>query len=102
MAIVECGMFWLTSLFLFLCGSAAFTLKLVTAAAGLMSPDVGVWSSVLQILQFLNQVLGIMQIQFLLRWRLFRFVFGGQDVDVSIEEKLVEHIVKDGISAVHA
>merc|ERR550537_1414384 len=50
------------------------------------------WVGMRHVVGFLIQVLGIVQIKKLLRWRLFRFIFGGQDAEVSIEEKLVERI----------
>lgn len=91
-AVVEVSTFWFWSLFLFLCGVAAFTLKLAFTADNLFDPGVNIRVAMLQILGLLIQVLGLVQIPKLLRWRLFRFIFGGQDAEISTEEKLVERI----------
>eukprot|EP00746_Dinoflagellata_sp_MGD_P007205 gnl/MRDRNA2_/MRDRNA2_114219_c0_seq1.p1 gnl/MRDRNA2_/MRDRNA2_114219_c0~~gnl/MRDRNA2_/MRDRNA2_114219_c0_seq1.p1 ORF type:complete len:699 (+),score=121.66 gnl/MRDRNA2_/MRDRNA2_114219_c0_seq1:146-2242(+) len=91
-AAVEATVFWIWSLFLLLCGVAAFTLKVGFIADNLFDPRVNVCVGMMHVLGFLIQVLGIVQVQKLLRWRLFRFIFGGQDAEVSIEERLVERM----------
>jgi len=71
-------------------GAAAFTLKLAHTSAVLFDPDVNLAMTFLSILAFLNQALGIVYVRGLLRWRLFRFIFGGADAHTSDEEVFVE------------
>jgi len=88
-AAVEVTVFWLWSVFLLLCGVAAFTLKLSFTADNLFDPRVNARVGMLHVVGFIIQVLGIVRVGKLLRWRLFRFIFGGQDAEVSMEERLV-------------
>lgn len=64
-------------LFLFV-GFKAFVVKFAQAAAYLPTADEKLWS-LIQILLFANQMLGIISINIFMRERLFRFVFGGVD-----------------------
>ena len=63
--------------------------KLIAVAVVVFDPSSGFKHLMLKTLIFMNQIMGIIGLNQLLRWRLFRFIFGGQDAYVSAEERLV-------------
>jgi len=91
-AYLEQLMFWLAAAFFFLFGSSAFLVKTCRAALILIDSDIDPVHTAFHVALFMNQVLGIMSVGHLLRWRIFRFVFGGQDANVSNEEKYVQKL----------
>lgn len=85
----ESAFFWLWSLCLFIFGAAAFITKFAEAAIVLFDPAASRVDVLFKAMVFLNQVMGIFAVNMLLRWRLFRFIFGGQDARVGTEEQLM-------------
>lgn len=88
---VELIAFWTKAFFLACFGWAAFMIKLVEVAVVLFDPLSSLKHISIKTLAFMNQIMGIIGVNQLLRWRLFRFIFGGQDAYVSAEERLVMH-----------
>jgi hypothetical protein len=88
----ESALFWLWSLCLFVFGAAAFITKFAEAAIVLFDPAASRVDVLFKAMVFLNQVMGIFAVNMLLRWRLFRFIFGGQDARVGTEEQLLRQL----------
>eukprot|EP00746_Dinoflagellata_sp_MGD_P009967 gnl/MRDRNA2_/MRDRNA2_120438_c0_seq1.p1 gnl/MRDRNA2_/MRDRNA2_120438_c0~~gnl/MRDRNA2_/MRDRNA2_120438_c0_seq1.p1 ORF type:complete len:592 (+),score=84.83 gnl/MRDRNA2_/MRDRNA2_120438_c0_seq1:214-1989(+) len=86
---IELVVFWLKAIFLACFGWAAFMIKLVEVAVVIFDPSSSIKLIAFETLAFMNQIMGIIGVNQLLRWRLFRFIFGGQDAYVSAEERLV-------------
>lgn len=76
--------------FCFIIGFDTFLMKLrvVSAAANKESADI---ASILAIVQFLIQVLGVVQLGPFTRQRLFTFIFGGEDAIMQDEETALMH-----------
>lgn len=76
--------------FCFIVGFDTFLMKLrvVSAAANKESADI---TSILAIVQFLIQVLGVVQLGPFTRQRLFTFIFGGEDAIMQDEETALMH-----------
>merc|ERR1719162_2909833 len=49
-------------------------------------------SNILAAIVFMNQILGVVQIAKTIKWRLYRFVFGGEDGVMSSEEKVRQNV----------
>lgn len=88
----ESTLFWFWSLCLFVFGAAAFITKFAEAAIVLFDPAASRVDVLFKAMVFLNQVMGIFAVNMLLRWRLFRFIFGGQDARVGTEEQLLRQL----------
>jgi len=88
----ESALFWLWSLCLLGFGAAAFITKFAEAAIVLFDPAASRIDVLFKAMVFLNQVMGIFAVNMLLRWRLFRFIFGGQDARVGTEERLLRQL----------
>merc|ERR1712079_685071 len=70
-------------------GFQAFMIKFVSAARCLDGPSLEAY---ICSLAFLNQMLGIVQINPLLQRRLFRYLFGGEDSFRSVKELRVQYV----------
>merc|ERR1719335_425356 len=50
------------------------------------------FEDVMSVLQFMNQVMGIVAVNPLMRMELYRFIFGGHDAQISAEEDLMKRL----------
>jgi len=79
--------FFLLCLSLFSLGFLSFLVKICFVAVILMEHS-KLWALV-SVLILLNQVTSIISVNQLLMWRVEKFVFGGPDAEVSVEEKYI-------------
>jgi len=82
-------MYIITRVLAFVVGFDAFLVKYRTAMVYANAPD-ATWGHVIGSLVFLFQVLGVVNLTWFVRRRLFIFIFGGEDGVVTNREKAVE------------
>lgn len=85
-AYLESSYYWSYVLLQFAFGSMAFLVKVVRLAVTLLDAEASILLLLLKTVSLINQVMGTVSVLPLLRWRVFRFIFGGQDSYVSTEE----------------
>lgn len=86
-AFFETSIFVLFTVFVAVFGSMAFIVKLCRVAFVLLDVKTPWYWTFWTVLAFINQAMGIMAIQQMLRDRIIWFLFGGQDARVSLEER---------------
>jgi len=84
--------FWVFSAILLVCGAAAFLVKLADVSADLFNPSVSPVGDLLSCFVFMNQVMGIVAVNPLMRMGLYRFIFGGHDAQISAEEDMMKRL----------
>lgn len=94
-AFVEMLVFGMVCMTFAFFGAAAFMVKLGHIAEKMTDSEIDIYRLCFNIALFLNQVMGIVPLSALLRERVVRFLFGGQDAKISSEEEAF-------VSAYHA
>eukprot|EP00929_Paragymnodinium_shiwhaense_P120822 TRINITY_DN9288_c0_g1_i1.p1 TRINITY_DN9288_c0_g1~~TRINITY_DN9288_c0_g1_i1.p1 ORF type:complete len:569 (-),score=120.61 TRINITY_DN9288_c0_g1_i1:65-1771(-) len=88
MRAMDTVVFLISSLVCLLWGFAAFYTKACRLFFALAAGH-SIWYSFVYMLAFLNQVISIVQLNQLMRWRVAVFIFGGTDAVVSSEERYI-------------
>jgi len=86
-------MFVLTHMVFFFFGFEAFLVKFRQVNRFLSDTDHQAWA-VLQLAMFMNQMLGIVQLKIYTQNRLFKFIFGGVDNHVDVDEQYRQDVWK--------